>query len=159
MGDVNRLLRLCELETGQKPQSSTDPAYSAWLKTKRPFTRDEIVGSYMLKLGELCGGYLVRFNGDGTVTERYMFDPGKTWTCQWTLDEAGVIHLSCPGENERKQPVRCNLDIVASPVGAIHAGCENTDEADNLVIEHFKVFFLGPTASLPGVSETTTGAA
>ena len=31
----------------------------------------------MLKLGELCGGYLVRFNGDGTVTERYMFRPEK----------------------------------------------------------------------------------
>jgi hypothetical protein len=154
MAEFGRLQRLCEIETGQKPQSPTDPTYSAWLKTKRPFTRDEIVGAYMLKLGELCGGYLVRFNADGTVTERYMFSPEKTWTCHWTLDDAGVIHLSCPGENDRKEPVRCNLDIVASPVGHIHAGCENTDEADNPVIEHFKVFFLGSAASLPGAMET-----
>ena len=45
--------------------------FPAWLSTKRPFMREEIVGSYMLKLGELCGGYLVRFNADGTVTERF----------------------------------------------------------------------------------------
>jgi hypothetical protein len=154
MEDFSRLQRLCKLETGQQPESPTDPVYPAWMKTKRPFTRNELVGSYMLKLGELCGGYLVRFNADGTVTERYMFRPDKSWTCRWTLDDAGVIHLSCPGENERKEPVRCNLDIVASTEGTVHAGCENTDEADNPVIEHFKVLFLGPNVTLPGVLET-----
>ena len=159
MEDFRRLQRLCKHETGQQPESRTDPVYPAWMKTKRPFSRDEVVGSYMLKLGELCGGYLVQFHGDGTVTERYMFRPEKSWTCHWTLDDAGVIHLSCPGENERKQPVRCRLDIVASAAGTVHAGCEDTDDAENHVIEHFKVFFLGPTISLPGVLETAASTA
>jgi hypothetical protein len=154
MEGFQRLSRLCKLETGRQPESPNDPVFPAWLSTKRPFMREEIVGSYMLKLGELCGGYLVRFNADGTVTERYMFRPEKTWTCRWTLDDAGVIHLSCPGENDRKEPVQCRLDIVASAAGTLHAGCEDTDEADNDVIEHFKVFFLGPTVYLPGILET-----
>ena len=151
MEDFNRLKRLCMLETGQQPESPSDPIYPAWLRTKRPFTREEVVGSYMLKLGELCGGYLIHFHADKTVTERNMFRPEKSWTCHWTLDGAGVIHLTCPAENDRKEPVRCSLDIVASATGTVHAGCEDTDEADNDTIEHFKVFFLGPTVSLPGV--------
>jgi len=154
MDDFSRLQRLCELETGQRPQSVTDPIYSAWLKTKRPFTREEVVGSHMLKLGELCGGYLIHFNADGTVTERYAFRPEKTWTCHWTLDDDGVIHLNCPAENDRKEPVRCRLDIMASAAGTIHAGCEDTDEEDRDVIEHFKVFFLGPTVTLAGADES-----
>jgi hypothetical protein len=36
--------------------------------------------------------------------------------------------------------------------------CEDTDEADNYVIEHFKALFLGPTLSLPGVLETAASA-
>ncbi|MBM3505435.1 MAG: hypothetical protein FJX65_16380 [Alphaproteobacteria bacterium] len=112
----------------------------------------------MLKLGELCGGYLVHFHADGTVTERHMFRVEKSWTCHWSLDDAGVIHLVCPAENDRKEPVRCSLDIVASAKGNTHAGCEETDEADNDVIEHFKVFYLGPTISLPGVAQTAASA-
>ena len=158
MEEFRRLQRLCRLETGQQPESPTDPAYPAWMRTKRPFTRDEVVGSYMLKLGELCGGYLVQFHADGTLTERYMFRPEKSWTCHWTLDEAGVIHLTCPGENDRKEPVRCRLDIVASATGTVHAGCEDTDEAANEVIEHFKVLFLGPTITLPSVPEKAASA-
>jgi hypothetical protein len=153
MESFRRLQRLCEIETGQRPKSPSDPAYSAWTTTKRPFTRDEVVGSHMLKLGELCGGYLIYFNADGTVTERNLFSPKKSWTCHWTLDTDGVIHLACPAENDRNEPVRCSLDIVASAKGTVHAGCEDTDEADNKVIEHFKVFFLGPTISLPGMLE------
>lgn len=153
MEEFSRLQRLCMLESGQRPESPTDAVYRAWMKSKRPFTRDEIVGSYMLKLGELCGGYLVHFHGDGTVTERHMFSVEKSWTCRWSLDDDGTIHLVCPSENARKEPVRCSLDIVASAEGNIHAGCENTDEADNEVIEHFKVFYLGRTAALPGVAD------
>lgn len=154
MQDFSRLQRLCELETGQRPQSSGDSIFSAWMKTKRPFSREEVVGCHMLKLGELCGGYLIRFNADGTVTERYMFRPEKSWTCHWTLDDDGVIHLNCPAENDRKEAVRCRLDIIANASGTIHAGCEDTDESDNDVIEHFKIFFLGPKVSLPGVGES-----
>lgn len=154
MQDFRRLQRLCMLETGQRAESPADSAYLAWMKAKRPFARDEVVGSYMLKLGELCGGYLIHFHADGTVTERYMFRPEKSWTCRWTLDDAGVIHLVCPAENDRKEPVRCSLDIVASAKGNVHAGCEDTDEADNNVIEHFKLFYLGPTVALPGAPET-----
>jgi hypothetical protein len=146
MGDFRRLQRLCRLETGQQPESPSDPVYPARLRTKRPFTRDEVVGSYMLKLGELCGGYLVHF--------RYMFRPEKSLTCYWTLDEASVIHLTCPGENARKEPVRCRLGAT----GTVRAGCEDTDEADNDAIEHFKVFFLGRTVSLPSLLETAASA-
>jgi hypothetical protein len=158
MESFSRLQRLCKLETGRQPESPTDSIHTAWMRTKRPFSRDEIVGSYMLKLGELCGGYLIHFHADGTVTERNMFRPEKSWTCHWTLDDAGVIHLVCPAENDRKEPVRCSLDIVASATGNIHAGCEDTDESDNNVIEHFKVFFLGRAVSLPGVLETASAA-
>lgn len=158
MEGFRRLQRLCEIETGRRPASPADPAYANWLRTKRPFTRDELVGCYMLKLGELCGGYLIRFHADGTVTERYMFRPQKSWTCRWTLDAAGVVHLVCPAENERKEPVRCSLDIVASAAGTVHAGCEDTDEADNRVIEHFKLLFLGAAVSLPGMLETEASA-
>jgi hypothetical protein len=84
-----------------------------------------------------------------------MFQPAKSWTCHWTLGDDGVIHLVCPAENDRKEPVKCSLDIVASTTGTIHAGCEDTDEPDNHVIEHFKVFFLGPKVALPGVTEPT----
>lgn len=157
MEDFSRLQRLCKLETGQQPASPSDPIFAAWMKTKRPFAREEVVGSYMLKLGELCGGYLIRFNDDGTVTERFMFRPEKSWTCHWTLDDAGVIHLNCPAENDRKEPVRCSLDVVASAAGTVHAGCEDTDESDNDVIEHFKVLFLGPKVSLPGVPDSEGG--
>ncbi|MFC7397134.1 hypothetical protein ACFQU1_07975 [Chelatococcus sp. GCM10030263] len=155
MDSFRRLQRLCELETGRRPDSIEEPAYPAWMATKRPFSRDEVVGAYMLKLGELCGGYLVQFHGNGTATERNMFQPGKSWTCQWVLGEDGVVHLVCPAENDRKEPVKCSLDIVASLTGTVHAGCEDTDEPDNSVIEHFKVFYLGPRVSLPGVEETT----
>ena len=38
MEDFHRLQRLCKLETGQQPESPTDPAYAAWMSTKRPFS-------------------------------------------------------------------------------------------------------------------------
>ena len=116
MGDVNRLQRLCELETGQQPQSSTDPIYSAWMKSKRPFTRDEVVGLLHAQIRRamrrLSRPLQRRRYGDRALhvptRRRRGHVTGRSTTPASFISRARERTIA-------SEPVRCNLDIVASP--------------------------------------------
>lgn len=147
MTTFDRLRALCRSETRKEISSPEEGDYQTWLAGKRPFTRDELAGQWVIKIGDQCGGYLAQLRSDGTISELEIFQPGATWPGNWEVDEAGVLHVTVPSGNEQTGPVLCSLDVVASPKGNLHAGAETTTLTDH--IEMFKFVTLGPEVVLP----------
>ncbi len=148
MNTFRRLQELCRCETGRQPEGDADPHYTGWLEGKRPFRTEEIAGSWLLKLGDRCGGYMAHFAPDGTLTECQVFAPQKTWPGSWTILNEGVLEVYVPSGNERTGPILCTLSAVANREGVLHAGAETTTEGTG-IIEMFKVMNLGKSVSLP----------
>jgi len=148
MNTARRLQELCRSETGRQPEGDADPHYTTWLAGKRPFHTEEIAGSWLMKLGEQCGGYVAHFAPDGTLTECGIFAPEKTWPGSWKILDGGVLEVYVPSGNEQTGPILCTLSAIASREGALHAGAETTTEGTG-IIEMFKVTILGKSVSLP----------
>jgi hypothetical protein len=147
-----RMQELCRSETGRRPNGDADPHYLAWRERKRPFRTEEIAGSWLLKLGERCGGYIAHFAPDGTLIECDVFAPQKTWPGSWKILDGGVLEVYVPSGNEQTGPILCTLSAIASREGALHAGAETTTEGTG-IIELFKVIDLGKSVSLPATGE------
>ena len=119
-----------------------DPAYREWLAGKRPFTGEELGGTWVIKIGDQCGGYLAHLKPDGSLLEMEIFQPATRWPGSWEVDSDGILHVTVPSGNEQTGRVLCSLDVVGSSHGNLHAGAETTTLTDN--IEMFKFVTLGP---------------
>lgn len=94
--------------------------YDAWKRTKRRFSRDEVLDGQWLKVADRGQQHRVEFHNDGTLTERARFDQNDYWTGNWKLID-GILRLNIQ---------IYELDIVASRDG-LHSGVEDEEDHRN----------------------------
>ena len=88
--------------------------YAAWSKTKRSFTRDEVLDGIWIKASDTGNYYQVHFHSDGRLTESALLDASIRWGGTWELlDE--VLRVNIGGYE---------LDILANAEGLRHSGIE-----------------------------------
>jgi hypothetical protein len=149
-----RLLALCRAETRCQADDVASPDYCEWLEEKRPFTEMDLINRWMVKIGDQCGGFLVRFEPEGRLSECDIFNPETFWPGSWAIQEDGTLRITVLSGNETTGPVICTLDVIASSEGTLHSGAENTTlSPDN--IEFFKLMDLGEKVILPKYGEGT----
>ncbi len=100
--------------TGESGQL-LDENFSAWIRTKRSFTKEEIITGTWVKIGDQGYSFFVTCNTDGTVSEQNLFDEQSMVSGTWELAETGVLitHI-----------LHYKLVILANKTGLLHSGVE-----------------------------------
>lgn len=88
--------------------------YEEWSKTKRKFTKDEVLNGTWVKVSEHGNSFIVQLSSDGQLKERSLFGSDEESQGKWSL-ENGILKL-CVGEYE--------LSVFANSDSPIHSGVE-----------------------------------
>lgn len=79
--------------TGKDAQPYYQEEFDKWFATKRPLTQEEVQKGSWVKISDHGYTLRVRFLADGTLEERELFPPHRTWGGTWQLVSNGVLRM------------------------------------------------------------------
>ena len=103
--------------TGQWAQMNDEKA-DKWSRTKRPFTKEEVVQGYWIKASDRGNSFFTKLFPDGTLVEYLLENPKNLWQGRWQLED-GTLRLTI-GKYE--------VDIIANKHGEFHSGIEEVKD-------------------------------
>lgn len=113
-----------------------DESLAAWLRTKRPLTRGEILAGLWKKIGDHGYTFVMLFQEDGRFVEHNIATKQTVVHGTWELENGGNITTHVE-QREQGNLVIYECDIVANRSGMMYSGIETRNGGSNA---YFRVF-------------------